>query len=393
MLWAYPWDVAGEGAASLADNVRRAGASGVSLAAAYHSGLLVTPRHPRHRVYFPEPGAVYFALSPTVRRRLPFAPRMSRLLETGDPLRALTQEAERRDLVVRAWFVCNHSTYLGAMHPDVAVQNAYGDVLVFALCPANERVQDYLAALLGDLTTNYAVEAVDLESVGFLGLPHGFHHEKDLAGLNPETAFLLSLCFCRACTARAQQAGIDVERARAAVRTMVDRALREGTGPTPGEPAAEVPPPDVWIEDPELRAYLELRRTVVNGLAGRLRASVRPGCLLNLIEWTPPAAWWLQGFDSGILAYIDRIIVCRYHRDPSQLAQLLNETRRQAPGVRLSGGTQIGYPTCTTPQDVRAQVAAVRASPADELQVYNYGLVTADRLQWLADALASVDEA
>ena len=40
-----------------------------------------------------------------------------------------------------------------------------------------------------------------------MGFAHEYHHEKDGVGLTPEDDFLLSLCFCPACLARAAEAG------------------------------------------------------------------------------------------------------------------------------------------------------------------------------------------
>lgn len=388
-LWAYAWDVTGEGAQSFVGNVRRAGASGVSLAAAYHSGLFVTPHHRRHRLYFPESGALYFTPSESVLRELSLRPRLSRLLEEADPLRQLTEEAARHDVSVKAWFVGTHNTDMGYRYEEAAVRNAYGDLLYYALCPANEKVQQYIVALLGDLTNNYAVDGVDLECLGFHGFPHDFHHEKDLLGLDAESNFLLTLCFCDACSAQAQAAGVDSARARAVVKEMLEGVFK-GDDRRDGAPPGTVRSPEQWIADAELLGYLALRRTVVNGLAANIREEVRSDCKLNLIALSTPDSWWLQGFDEGVLEHFDRVIACNYDHDPAGVGMLIEATSRQAPQTKLSGGVQIGHPVCTSPEDVLARAQTVHDSAADELQVYNYGLLPERNLQWLADAVAAL---
>ena len=59
--WAnlYPWDVNGDPVA--ADRIAGLGLTGVTLAAAYHSVLAVTPFHPEHRIVTRDAAAYYRA--------------------------------------------------------------------------------------------------------------------------------------------------------------------------------------------------------------------------------------------------------------------------------------------------------------------------------------------
>ena len=64
----------------------------------------------------------------------------------------------------------------------------------------------YVRTLVADVTQRYRPDVVELESPSFMGFAHEFHHEKDGVGLLPEDDFLLSLCFCPSCLARAARA-------------------------------------------------------------------------------------------------------------------------------------------------------------------------------------------
>lgn len=143
------------------------------MAAAYHSGLFVTPHYPRHRLYFPKGGALYFTPRVDKKASLALQPKLSRLLQEGDPLRDLVAGARARGLGVHAWLVATHNV-----------------------------------TLLSELAHTYGVDGIDLESLNYLGFPHDFHHEKDLAGLDGEANFLLSVCFCSSCREKAEAAGI-----------------------------------------------------------------------------------------------------------------------------------------------------------------------------------------
>ena len=64
-LFAYPWDILDEGEGPFLDHCLKLGINRVHVAASYHSGKFLLPRNTRARVYFPEPGALYFRASAT----------------------------------------------------------------------------------------------------------------------------------------------------------------------------------------------------------------------------------------------------------------------------------------------------------------------------------------
>ena len=238
-LWTYPWDVLDEGAdAALGRIAEQGGFNGVSLAASYHATKAFLPHNPRRKVYFSEDGVVYFRPRPERYGRI--RPRPSALLEQGDVFGLVGERGPRYGLELNAWVVCLHATPLGLLYPELTLQTPFGDPLLHSLCPSQPEVRRYALALLADLCGQHPVRSVELEAVEFMGYDHGFHHEKTLVGLTGVEQWLLGLCFCPACRARAHTAGLDAERLRGRVRERLEEALaRPQAPPDDGDEAAD----------------------------------------------------------------------------------------------------------------------------------------------------------
>lgn len=383
IIWAYPWDFVGIGVHSFLDLVEETGFTGVSVAASYHGGLFVTPHHPHHRLYFPEDGVLYFHPVGSQVKKLSVRPRLSKLLQEGDPLRELSGESKKRGIKVNSWFVATHNTALGKENPHLVLRNAFGDPLYFALCPSHPKVQEYLVVLLRNLTATYAFDGIDLESLGFLGLPHGYHHEKDLVGLNKDISFLLSLCFCPSCLAKAKEAGVDGKGVRDLVQGVLEEFFK-------GEKKECATRPFLGLKGlEEFQAYLKTRVETVQSLAGLIRRELDPGSSLNFIEWGPPHQWWREGFDKRLGEVASAMIMCSYERNTSFLQKIVLETLQTLPQTKVFAGIQAGYPTCQSAQDVRVQIEAAKACRAHGVQVYHFGLIRRQNLEWLRLALSS----
>src|ERR1700739_1977740 len=110
------------------------------------------------------------------------------------------------------------------LHPNAVTRNAFGDPNYYNLCPSHPDARAYVATLVEDITKTYRPDVVELESPSFMGFAHEHHREKDGDGLTAEDDFLLSLCFCESCRARAGTAGVDVESARRLVAQWIVEA-------------------------------------------------------------------------------------------------------------------------------------------------------------------------
>ena len=224
-IYAYAWDIAERGVDAFVAEVRALGLDTVTLAGAYHAGKFIRPRGKAGKVYFPEDGTAYFRVDPA--RYGAIKPVLNSLVGERDVLRELCEAG----IAVNAWMVLLHNSRLGAAHPQATVQNAFGDRYVYSLCPSAPEVREYAVALCKDITDNYPVMGVSLETPGFLPYVHGYHHEFALMRQNRRLDNQLGLCFCEHCVGGAQAAGVDATTLKARVRADLESYLCERSRP------------------------------------------------------------------------------------------------------------------------------------------------------------------
>src|SRR5258708_17241607 len=89
-FFAFATDLRDEGIETVLENVAgRAGAGGVTMAAAYHHGRDIFPHNPVGKVRFLDGGAIFFQPDPRRYRDLLLQPHVSRLAAEPDLLSAL----------------------------------------------------------------------------------------------------------------------------------------------------------------------------------------------------------------------------------------------------------------------------------------------------------------
>lgn len=388
-MWAYPWDVLDVGLDTAAADLRdRAGLNGINLATSYHAGRFFQPRSPLRKSYFPEDGTIYFQPDPKRWDGAVIRPQVAAMVaERGDVLRDLIEARERTGLGVACWTVCLHNTRLGMLHPGACTRNAFGDPNYYSLCPSHPDVRRFAVGLVADLTHGCRPDAVQLESPGFMGFAHEYHHEKDGVGLTPEDDFLMSLCFCDACLARAARAGVDGAAARRTVRQWIVEASERAV-PAPRWPDFVAQGPDVFAAHPEVHAYVLWRFEPVTSLAAGIRQAAHPSSRIHVLDI---GNGWLCGSDPGALARVtDGVVMCVYDRGPDAVGADLAATRAVIGADRFLGtGMRVFYPEMRGPDDLVLRAQAAMAAGVEEINFYNYGLVPAARLDWVRAAGAA----
>ena len=78
-----------------------------------------------------------------------------------------------------------------------------------------------------DLAINYPVYAIELESLCFGNFGHFHGHDKIGVELGDTGQFLMSLCFCENCRAKATEANIDIDRVASRTRDLLEGLFRE----------------------------------------------------------------------------------------------------------------------------------------------------------------------
>ncbi|MCJ8056422.1 hypothetical protein GB928_024195 [Shinella curvata] len=389
-MWTYPWDVQDQGLEALAAELSgRAGLNTVSLATSYHAGRFLQPRSPTQKAYFPEDGTVYFRPDETLWQDKTIRPLVAQnVVERGDMLDALTKARAATGLKVSSWTVCLHNSRLGELHPDHVTRNAFGNANTYNLCPSSPAARDYVVTLVRDITTNYKPDMLELESPNFMGFAHEHHHEKDGVGLNAEDDFLLSLCFCDHCTARARKAGVPIEGARKAVSRFIaelcERAVPEKQ--FPDFPDAGI---DAFRAYPELHAFLAWRFEPVSSLIGEIKAAADAATRIVLIDLKDG---WLGGVDLGDVGKLcDGAILCCYDMTPQTIGGVIRTGRSMLGNEKFLGlGLRVFYPEVDGPAILAARAKAAVDAGADGVNFYNYGLIPAKRLDWVHEAVRAI---
>jgi len=383
-IYAYAWDVAEVGASEFVVHMRALGLDTVSFAGSYHAGKFIRPKGKAGKVYFPEDGTIYFR--PDLSRYGKIKPLANSMLDGRDVLGELCDE---REMATNAWMVLLHNTRLGSEHPQATVENAFGDRYVYSLCPSHTDAREYAVALCKDVTDNYPVIGVSLETPGFLPYQHGFHHEFALMKQNRWFDALMGLCFCEHCQRGAKAAGIDA----AGLRRRVARDVEEYL-------LSEIDYPDdmaeaLWLadaRDSEMSAYLRFRCETVTSLTGEIRAAVRKDAAVAIIPSVarPTGGAWYEGTDLGALARSPGIVeACFYESSVARIrADIMDVRRRMGGAGHLRGILRPAWPDLQGKADVIAAVNALRDAGIEDIAFYNYGHLRRSSLIWMAEALA-----
>jgi hypothetical protein len=385
-VWSYPWDLHDLGLDAALGRLSAQGVNTVSLATSYHAGRFLQPGNPRRRVWFPQDGTVYYTVDPARWAGAEIVPLQADVVAAeGDYLAQLVARRDAGGSAVSCWTVCLHNTRLGMMHPVHVVRTAHGDPHYYGLCPSSPSARAYVTRMVAEISHRYRPDRIELESPDFMGFAHGYHHEKDGMGLLPEETFLLGVCFCDHCMARATAAGVPAEGARATVAAMLDAAFARELpeAQVPGFPKEGI---DAFRDWPDLHGFLAWRQEPVTSLVAEIKAAAHPDTRILLIDFE--GGWWGGVDPAACAAVCDGILHCAYFTPVDRLGPLMAETRAMlAPGQTLIAGFQLFHPEVKDAADLAARVAAV-APHVDGLNFYNLGLVPPPRLGWIGRALA-----
>jgi hypothetical protein len=398
-LYAHPEDLRGEGIERVADRALRYGCDGLTVAAAYHRARDVTP-HGRSRVTLRRDG-VHFPLPADLWDGLRLVPPSQD--ESDDGLFAeLRRVTTQRGARLHGWTVFLHNTTLGLAHPDVTQENCFGDRAAPAdLCPSHPDVRAYATALARSVA-RLGVDAVFAESLHFGFFGHGYHHERCFVELGPVEEFLLGLCFCRYCRARAEERGVDAQAARAAAARIAGGVL-DGGAPLPGElsPAGLAECAGEALSD-----YVGTRSVTVTDLVASVaRAVAGEGSRLVFLDLAGAIKGYADGLPAGGLAHeaawqtgvdpaaigpvADGYAILGYARDPARLSADVAAYRSALGGsARLRVTLRPGLPDTASAANLAEKVRLI-ATAAEAVDFYSYGLFPLPVLDRIPQALSS----
>jgi hypothetical protein len=375
-LFLHAWDVADEGPDTLMAWIADAGLNTMCYAGTYHSGWFVHPHAPQRRAYLTEGGVCYFRPQLSLYDDTVLKPVISALCRETDWLAETAARLDRYNLRLVSWTIGTHNTRLGLAYPHLTQQTVYGDRLPHALCPSNDDVRAYLAAICHDLATNYPMWGLQLESFGWMSFSHDHHHARDLTELAPLEQELMSICVCPACTQLARASGVDVEIATQAIRRVLDAAFREAPDRPAGHPHS--------IEELEagcdaLRRLNAWRKRANEDLIRHLKDDALSGTSCRLLLQT--------GFDPNLADVVDGFACGAYGMDPAAVAETCRSARAAVAGdynglfqcfVRLGNGVP------RSEDELEQIVNAVACGGCDGVNFYNRSEAPSKMLAWLA---------
>lgn len=380
-IFLYAWDLAEE-LDTLSEWMISTGLNTVCLASTYHHGTILRPRSRTGRWFMTQGDVCYFHPTTSFYQETMLRPKVARMAAETD---WLGEAAERLDPDIRlvAWTIGAHNTDFGRAYPELTIQNAFGDRLLHGLCPSHHDVREYLKALCRDLATHYQLWGIQLEAFGWMGMPHGHHHERDLVGLNAFEQELMSLCFCDSCRMAAAASGIDIEDVRRSVRTVMEGALREAPQRPSGHPAGQS---EMEALCKSFARFSRWRTEVVRELVTEIKTESLRGSSCRLLLQSP--------YDPELAGVVDGFATASYGKNAEETMQLCSALRDEAgswDGL-LQCFIQLGMGIPRSEAELFRIVEAAHQGGCNGVNFYNKSEAPSKMLAWLADVLPAFKE-
>lgn len=364
------------------------GLDGVSFVVSNPAKLLILPNAEHGRFRYADEGAVCFQPERSWYADLPIMPIASELCGKRNPLKEAAEKAKESGLSVSVVVTCCYNPLLGKQHPNLTVKNALGDRILHLLCPANPLVREFLVRMVGDLVTNYSLDAIELEDLGYLNLRKLDSLVTDLV-LTPAADFLLSRCFCEHCCRAASERGIEIERVRFFVQTELEQFFVTIT-----ELAQSPLEWDLWegLVEGEARKVLHMRMDIVSSLLALLveQISHKHDKRVHVEGHLLPASLWQVGIDRHKLRELAHAVeVDAKEVAPDRLPPylLLN---RQVLGDQAELWVRLHPSERFVPnrQAFLAQVRACKDQKVDGVVIVGYGSLRRQNWEWICEAIS-----
>jgi len=377
-IYAYAWDFLDEGIDNVLTRIKSLGIDAVAMAVSYHAGKFILPHNPNARVYFPEDGTVYFIPKAEYYPGL-IKPKVASILDSGDILLSVSQKCIEYGIELHAWTVCLHNTRLGSKHPEISARNVFGDRYPYSLCPAQPEVAKYAMGLISDLADNYNLNTIFLESLGYMGFSHGYHHEFFGVKLQEIDEILLSLCFCDCCVEEAKKAGIDAEKVMQICRDHVDESIND----SPNGSADSLT--DFANTHPELTDYLKMRTRIVT----RLYKQVQTYASKNNVKidcFNPVREAFNEGYDlRDIRALVDHYVIPVGTPDLSRIETDIDIIKGLFRTEQIVLSINMGVDATPTRQNFNQKIELINKHNLAGCNFYNYSNLPFSRLEWIKD--------
>ena len=398
-VFAFPVDIADEGAESAIGRIADAGMDGISLAALYHDGRDLLPHNPRHRIKFQEDGVIFFEADSSFFPRDGIQPLRAATDNDSKSFEKVVKAARNRGLSVIAWTVFLHNTSLGRRNPNAVNRNVYGDPQFTSICPANPATVAYSLGVVRALVAQ-GVDAINAEGLHFLPLEHGYHHERYFLRIGPIDRFLLGLCFCTHCMRAAALHGVDTIALQNAVRGRLDRVFDSSDSFDPTDDTPELVR-SMWSG--ELGAFLKSREATVTQLAEQVHQVLRESST-NFIFNDPAGAFqqpgdaysdesWRIGIDTYEISKVcDAVQVLAYGSSPAKIEENVRRYRQLlANDLPMRVALRPMWPDCESTENLTAKLKSVQVDGVIAADFYAYDFMRIEELDRVQSSIVAAD--
>lgn len=227
IMYTHPWALQEMGTEQVLAELKSCGFDAIQLSFSYHVASFLMPRHPQQRLRVGIPGVINFRPSAAALKRWPLVPPVAPTVKGEDYLPSILGQIATAGLSTLAWVIYLYNHSLASAHPEVAIENAFGDRHPAQLCAADPTVREYVLQLTKEVVSHEPLSGIVAESLTFLPFDYGALNLKAAVAAPQALTRLLSLCFCSHCQAAAQRAGVDVTMLRAEVVKAVNRHMQD----------------------------------------------------------------------------------------------------------------------------------------------------------------------
>ena len=386
-FYTYPWDLMEDPEGIISQMSEELGCNAIMLNAQYHHARLLRPRQKGPKTYQTYGASAAFTPNPVHYQKGGLIPIVDQKLANSEVVKKTGQASRQFGLDFGIWVVGLHNSSFGKQYPDLCMENSFGDIYTYALCPSREDNRLYFRGLVRDVCAQFKPDRVAVEAVGYLGLRHWDHHELFMVEWDQALELLTGICFCGECSKHGEEAGIDVKALRGEINMWTEALLNEEPGGLP-ENFRTGDVGSLLMEIEGLRAYLKAGESVVSSLVVELKKVADEfGVELGVIPASfhrPSSNSWLERASIKALGEAcGRLMISSYFVTAAEVKADLGWVMKLAGDIGISAGINACAPTPGVGV-LAAQVQAAISAGADSIYYYNYGLLTQKRLDWVA---------
>lgn len=387
VVWTYPWSLEACDLDAELSILASMGVDTIEVASHYHSIQTITPRAETQKVH-QYPGGCFFTPDETEFSNTPIQPQINSVPGLENPLKEICDLAENYGLSVGAWTVCNHNSRLGERNPDYRVQTAFDDAQDHSLCPSYPAVHDYFAGVLRS-TTNYDVNHIGLESVGFPSMIHGhgasFGHTKNHVLTGDVEEILYTQCFCTGCQQRAESHYVNLDTAQNQVQQLLEGAM--------SGPETPLPSLDGLVEQyPNLKALFEFRSATIEKFLQTLEQASGTTPLNYFVAdgfGLGARDGWPAGIDIARLdEYLDSVTALCYTSTPETAKKRASQVH-EAFGGTTNVAISMDPKFIEQKSELERLVNVAHAEVGGDVFIYNLSLLGNDQIDWVADVIGN----